>query len=996
MDVAALGFQVDSASLDAATPKLDKLTVAATKAEAATSTLSKTANTAHVGVARTGAAAQGATTQMGKFGGASANVFAQLNDIAVMMAAGQNPMQLAMQQGMQLNQVWAQLGGNIKSIGGAIGGAFLSMLNPINLVTIGIIAFGSAAVNWFMSSGDEAKKTKSAMDELIGSVDQYIATSQRARVPTSELKEEFGSMAFAAREALQAIADAEKKAAIDNLGVSIKKLASTALSLEVAMGSGGKGVEAAIFNMGLARQEAIDLQKAFVALTEANTLQDQADAAIALAAELDAARNAAGELPAPLQAAYDETKRIIVEAARLSGEIEKSKVSIWDFVKATIAGKSGIQGMSAETTSLTAFMGLAVNKAWELAYAAGQARIAAVAAAMAIPGMDNPDPNAQGMTDRELQQTEFLTGLVKNRVAAEDAAKALKEMGKSGGGAGKKISEAQKKAEKALKDSQKAAEQLREEMEAPMVNAVEGVSDAFGEFVAGGLKDFQGLKDGILGSFKSMIADMISYALKNRIMMSMGLTTGISPGFAAAQGAVPGAAGGGGGILSLLTGGGSGGTGGIGGFIGGLGGGASNVISGLLSDGIGGVGTALSEAIGGISGGGLAGIGTAIGAIGTVVAGIGLVASFFKTKKTLLDGGFKLTVKGMNSLVETFQTVEKKKFWGLSKSVSTTMAKAEDAIANPIERAVYRIQKSVMKNAAIIGVAGKTFAKFSKSIWFSTKDMTKDQIQEELTKRLQGLGNAFAGMVPGLRSMRRGGEGLMDTLARVAIQFRTVNATWRTLGFSLYDTSIKGAKATDAIIKIFGNLQNFLQSSAFYFDNFYSGQEKVDELQRKLGIGLKRAGVSGGLPATIEEYRALVDELEGKGRDKAAARLIKLAPLFVQLQDALGGLDNAAQSLIDTLDPNNFASLYEFNKAKGLLRAGMITADSTKPGIYSAPQSTASNVAAGTSPAVTSSNGAEPAPNAGSENNDAILVQILQQIRKLVNIETRVLDELTT
>ncbi|MGD9863583.1 MAG: phage tail length tape measure family protein, partial [Pseudodonghicola sp.] len=88
--------------------------------------------------------------------GATANLFAQWNDIGIMMAAGQNPLQLAMQQGTQVSQVLMQLGGG-KAALRAIGTSFMAMLNPISLATIGIIAFGAAGVQWLASLGEETR-----------------------------------------------------------------------------------------------------------------------------------------------------------------------------------------------------------------------------------------------------------------------------------------------------------------------------------------------------------------------------------------------------------------------------------------------------------------------------------------------------------------------------------------------------------------------------------------------------------------------------------------------------------------------------------------------------------------------------------------------------------------------------------------------------------------------------------------------------------------------
>lgn len=106
----------------------------------------------------------------------SANVFAQLNDIGVMMAAGQNPIQLALQQGTQLNQVWASMGAQGRSLAGVgrmIGGAIVSMISPMNLLTIGVIAGGAALVSWLTASEDAGSGADAFSDKL-GTLQGYV------------------------------------------------------------------------------------------------------------------------------------------------------------------------------------------------------------------------------------------------------------------------------------------------------------------------------------------------------------------------------------------------------------------------------------------------------------------------------------------------------------------------------------------------------------------------------------------------------------------------------------------------------------------------------------------------------------------------------------------------------------------------------------------------------------------------------------------------------
>lgn len=121
-----------------------------------------------------GAAADKAATSVQKLGnvskvaaGQTGNLAAQFNDIAVTLASGQSPFTIALQQGTQISQVLNSLGtgGGVKATLGAIAGGFAQMINPISLVTIGVIALGGAAIQWLSSLGGELPKVNDILKE---------------------------------------------------------------------------------------------------------------------------------------------------------------------------------------------------------------------------------------------------------------------------------------------------------------------------------------------------------------------------------------------------------------------------------------------------------------------------------------------------------------------------------------------------------------------------------------------------------------------------------------------------------------------------------------------------------------------------------------------------------------------------------------------------------------------------------------------------------------
>lgn len=142
--------------------------------------------------------------------GQTANLVSQFNDIAVMLAAGQNPLQLAMQQGTQISQVLTGMGGGVGALK-ALGGAFIGMLNPISLATIGVIGFGAAAFQWLMPAKEEAKKTKDAFESLKESMTGYNDAYGISLLYTGDAEEKYGAEAQRGAEIARKIMELEAK-----------------------------------------------------------------------------------------------------------------------------------------------------------------------------------------------------------------------------------------------------------------------------------------------------------------------------------------------------------------------------------------------------------------------------------------------------------------------------------------------------------------------------------------------------------------------------------------------------------------------------------------------------------------------------------------------------------------------------------------------------------------------------------------------------------------
>jgi hypothetical protein len=133
-----------------------------------------------------------ATGQMGRFTGFASgmsaqtgNIAAQFQDIGVQLAGGQSPFLIALQQGTQLNGVFTSMGANIRSVGPLLLTAFQSLISPISLVTIGVIAGGGALFQWAsgaMKAKDESEALKAETERLKSIMDGLTESTRALRL----------------------------------------------------------------------------------------------------------------------------------------------------------------------------------------------------------------------------------------------------------------------------------------------------------------------------------------------------------------------------------------------------------------------------------------------------------------------------------------------------------------------------------------------------------------------------------------------------------------------------------------------------------------------------------------------------------------------------------------------------------------------------------------------------------------------------------------------
>lgn len=813
------------------------------------------------------------------------------------------------------------LGGDIKTLQSAVSGLILELGDAgltavLRSVVQGITAVTRAisfVVSAFGAAGD-------AFASLVGG-------ASAAQIATDNLTLAMGDEIDQANKLLLAI-EPNRVMSVDVAGA---KLAQAQAHLAAADAQRQEAVQLTKMSDEYQRQqELIDNNRRI--LQQYRDLEAQGERA----GEFEA--NQIAELNRQLREAVELQQQMVDEAGQTSAEYNAVQAEINRLQVAidnSVDGVVNLNGQVVTSNELSARLsnvvnsitfGNAIGGAEALAQRLGVSlsiaqQIAASAGTSNVgdevfdPRSPRFNPSAQAAVNRQNTLDEIRKSFEDVEVAAVGASRGTSSVGR-----------AARETKDDLNEVEKSARTFAEELDGPVTSAIGRASDEFGDFAARGFRDFESMKDGILGSFQDMISQMIALAARNTIMLSLGLGGGAGAGT--------------GGLLSGLLGGGQGGglLGGVGGlaglgsaFSGGLSFFTSGVSSGFAAGGLGGAlsggASALGTAFAGASGG-LGGLAAAAGAVALPALAVAGLVSFLSTKKKTIDSGISAIVTVEDAVFSTYEEIEKSRFWGLSKKRSTELTALTGSTDDIFQQTTRSIQDSVISSAQSLGVSTSVFDNFSFEFKASLDGLTEAAQQQKIQEEFERMGNAMASQINGLDQFAQAGESSNETLTRLSTSLVTVNDVFRDLGFNAMNISLAGADAASSFVDLFGSLEQFQNATSIYYDRFFSDQEKQANLSARIEENLRDLGINF-VPKTNAAFRDLVETAMSAGDTEMAAALIQLAPSF----DAL---TQATKDLTAAFNADAFASGIDFRRGQALTANGLS---------YSAEQSQAQMLA---------------------------------------------------
>ncbi len=260
----------------------------------------------------------------------STNLLFQFQDIGMMLAAGQNPLMLAMQQGTQVAGVFHQMKASGQSAFSGIKAGLLGMVSPVSLLTIGVIAGGAALAQWgiaALTAGDDAKRMEDQVSDLSDMIANLDTVTKNAELTMGQLVMKFGELA----DEMQIAFDVTRRMEIRKIEEEFRNISDVAAdqiglwdkakqSLRGYTGERAK-VEALAETFDLTTGHAYNLLENLNAIENAADFEDMAEKAADLLFIIEATQGPVEDLDGPFAALVDRLTELVSLAGDFNAEI---------------------------------------------------------------------------------------------------------------------------------------------------------------------------------------------------------------------------------------------------------------------------------------------------------------------------------------------------------------------------------------------------------------------------------------------------------------------------------------------------------------------------------------------------------------------------------------------------------------------------------------------------------------------------------------------------
>lgn len=318
----------------------------------------------------------------------------------------------------------------------------------------------------------------------------------------------------------------------------------------------------------------------------------------------------------------------------------------------------------------------------------------------------------------------------------------------------------------------------------------------------------------------------------------------------------------------------------------------------------------------------------ALGAAGNQIAGgfgdvgfspitpdAGFLSSVFGGDQSIIDQGIIIAGGALNDMlnnivVGAYQTVQTDGGWFGGDDIDDELTDVTDQFGTQFKLVIQSIADTVREGALALGLLpadiDAAMAAFQvEETRISLEGLSGEDQQKELEAAFSKIFDGLAGaVVPFIGQFQQVGEGLGETLVRVATEVQVTQEAFRQLGIAVDETDPeKFAQIADGLVTAAGGLDAFITNMSAFVDAFAPEGAKFQNASEALNSAFAQAGLE--LPATRDGMYELMQSLDAttEAGQKQIALLLELTDTADAYYDALEKAgDMQAQAVGDYSD----------------------------------------------------------------------------------------------
>ena len=164
-----------------------------------------------------------------------------------------------------------------------------------------------------------------------------------------------------------------------------------------------------------------------------------------------------------------------------------------------------------------------------------------------------------------------------------------------------------------------------------------------------------------------------------------------------------------------------------------------------------------------------------------------------------------------------------------------------------------------------------------------------------------------------IKALQSAEESLSGVINRIQLEFVAVTGVLEKLDLTLLDLNVSGLVAADGLTKAFDGLQNLGVATSYYYENFYTDQEKANNLVEQYTKDIQEFNATFGTAVNNKtSLRGFVDSLDlmTTSGQTAFVAALKLSSSVVGLEDTMSSLtgvigDTATEATKNLEDATN-------------------------------------------------------------------------------------------